>query len=275
MRSSLFDLRLRSRTVYGLFVMLCIMASITSIGCPTAIEPGIEPPTPVFVQHASPPAPDDAGIYADVGSSPNTIVLQWHPDTVSQRTTGYRVFRSPDAATDGSGMLLHGALLSSFESSFPYPVDTFYRDTLGIVPGPRYYYQVQAFNRSATNRTTYGPPTKVVDSTSFQVMSVLSANNPTGQVSLGSAPLSLIFTIPTATFQGGNFQFVVRRPSGEIMWSSGDSSIFGIALSETYPSDTTIAKRLIEGETYQWRVKQLAPFAGSSSIWQSFSVHYK
>ncbi len=246
----------------GLFFLAALLFS-----CSGPQEPLVTPPEPVFVPNSTPPDTIDQGIYPDVGVQ-NAIDIQWRPDSTG-KTTGYLLYRSINDSSIGSnGILAHGTVIADIESSNQLiePLDTSYEDTLGITPGPTYYYQLQALNRSVTNEVTYSHPTHVGLTTSFTFAQRVLLISPSGTYTLHGSPLQLLWQDPN---NGGNYQIIIQRlDDQEYVWSyidPGDES----AESLQYPMSAT---PLVPGVPYQWRVKWIGQNGGSTSTWMGFSI---
>ncbi len=246
----------------GSFLMAATLA-----GCSASPEPVVTPPMPVFVHNSAPPDPVDHGIYADVGVQ-NAIDIEWMPD-LSHNTSGYLLYRSiGDSSIGSDGLLLHGTIIADIESSnqLIQPLDTSYRDTAAITSGATYYYQLQAFYRSPTNALTYSKPTHVGLSTSFTFAQRVLLLAPNNTVSLNGSQLQLLWQDPN---NGGSYQIIIQRLDNlGYVWSFIENA-FGNPLSILYPSTAT---PLVAGVPYQWRVKWIGSFGGSTSTWLGFSV---
>jgi hypothetical protein len=249
--------------------MAAVFAAIAMgfAGCSSPSEPEITPPVPVFVDTTMPSNPVDHRIYADPGPQ-DAIDIEWKRDS-SMNTSGYILYRSIGDSTVGSdGLLKHRILLAQFESNnqFFQPLDTSFRDTTGIAPGATYYYQLQAFYRSPTNKLTYSLPTNVDISTSFTFAKRVILLSPNGMDTLFGSPAKFLWQDPHS---GGNYQIIVQRlDTYEYVWSEQKND-FENQITEEYPMT---APPLVAGVEYQWRVKWLASHGGSSSTWMGFTV---
>ncbi len=248
--------------------LLALAASILgAAGCSTPQEPEITPPQPAFVDTTMPPNPIDHRIYADAGAQ-DAIDIEWKRDTTGN-TTGYLLYRSiGDSAVGSDGILKNHTLIAQLESTNPLiqPVDTFYTDTIGIAPGATYYYQLQAYYRSPTNTLTYSTPTKVDRSTSFTYAARVTLLSPAGVDTLHGFPAEFSWHDPN---NGGSYQIIVQRVDNqEYVWSEIESG-FGNPVIFDYPMS---APALVPGVEYQWRVKWLGSYGGSSSTWMGFTV---
>jgi hypothetical protein len=248
--------------IAGIFVLATLLST-----CSLPQEPSVTPPEPVFVSNSTPPDTIDQGIYADVGVQ-NAIDIQWRTDSTG-KTTGYLLYRSiNDSSVNSSGILTNGTIIADIESSNQLiePLDTSYEDTLGITPGPTYYYQLQALNRSPTNAVTYSHPTHVGLSTSFTYAQRILLISPSGTDTLHGSPLQLLWDDPN---NGGNYQIIIQRlDNQEFVWSYLDQG-FESAETIQYPMSAT---QLLPGIPYQWRVKWTQPNGGSTSTWMGFTV---
>ncbi len=260
---------MNSRNLIARGVALAALAAsaVGYAGCSTPSEPVITPPQPAFVDTTMPPNPVDHRIYADAGPQ-DAIDLEWKPDTTGN-TSGYMLYRSIGDSTVGSdGLLKNRVLLVQLESSnqLIQPLDTSYTDTTGISPGARYYYQLQAFYRSPTNTITYSKPTHVDLSTSFLYGNRVLLQAPTGVDTLHGFPVKFLWLDPSG---GGNYQIIIQRTdNGDYVWSF-DTMIFGSPVALEYPLS---APPLVPGVQYQWRVKWLGSYGGSSSTWTGFTI---
>ncbi|MFI5201359.1 MAG: hypothetical protein ACHQNE_03120 [Candidatus Kapaibacterium sp.] len=260
---------MNSRILIGRAVALAAIAvsAIWYAGCSTPSEPAITPPQPAFVDSTMPPNPVDHRIYADAGVQ-DAIDLEWKPDTTGN-TSGYIVYRSIGDSTVGSdGLLKTRVVLAQLESSNQLfqTLDSTYTDTSEIHPGARYYYQLQAFYRSPTNTLTYSKPTHVDLSTSFLYENRVLLQSPNGLDVLHALPAKFLWLDPNA---GGNYQIIVQRTSDAVFVWSYDTQIYENPAVIEYPLS---APKLEAGVQYQWRVKWLGSYGGSSSTWTGFTI---
>ena len=247
------------RILLPIFVMLG--------GCSTNPEPEIVPPQPVFVEATAPPNPVDHRIYAGVDGGIDVIYIEWKPDTANN-TSGYILYRSNDSTVGSDGLLLDRTTVAQFESSNQLiePLPTVYRDTSNITPGATYWYQLRAYYRSPTNKLTYSPPTHVDITTSFHYSERVRLLDPNGPITSPPSGVKFLWQDPE---DGGTFQIIVKRIDvQQYVWSALDQD-FQNTLTMEYPSTAT---PLEAGSQYQWRVKRLIPYGGSSSPWMTFSI---
>jgi hypothetical protein len=251
----------------SIFMGGILLLAVAFSSCSAPPEPVVTPPQPVFVTSSNPPEPVDHGIYADVGIQ-NAIDIEWKPDS-SHNTSGYLLYRSTgDSSVDSDGLLTNRVTVADIETSnqLIQPLDTSYRDTLGIAPGATYYYQLQAFYRSPTNTLTYSKPTHVGLSTSFTFANRVLLQSPNGSVSLNGIQLQFIWQDLNS---GGLYQIIVQRlDSVGYVWSAMQND-FGNPQTVLYPTSAT---PLVAGGSYQWRVKYIAQFGGSTSVWMGFTI---
>ncbi len=237
------------------------------VGCSSSTEPDIIPPQPRFADASQPGSAVDHRIFADVDAQHNAIVVEWRSDSTNN-TSGYTLYRATDSTVGADGLLLSKQILAQFESSnsLGAPLPTSYQDTLGILPGGTFWYQLQAFYRSPTNKLTYSSPTAVDRSTSFQYAERLIQNAPAGQVVAPPSGLQFRWANPD---RGGNYQIIVQRTDNQqFVWSY---------LGQDYQTTTTLeypstAIPLIPGVQYRWRVKRVVPNGGSTSSWMTFNI---
>jgi hypothetical protein len=243
------------------------LVAVMFAACSAPPEPVVTPPQPVFVPNTSTPDPVDHGIYADAGPQ-NAIDIEWKRDSTGT-TTGYLLYRSVgDSSVGSDGLLAHRTTIADIESSNQLisPLDTSYSDTLGITPGATYYYQLQAFYRSPTNAVTYSHPTHVGISTSFTYAQRILVLSPNGTDTLHGFPLQLLWQDPN---NGGSYQIIVQRLDNlQYVWSGSDQD-FESTVTIQYPMSAT---PIVPGVPYQWRVKWIEPFGGSTSTWLGFTV---
>lgn len=245
-----------------------IIVALLAVGCGTEIEPSIEPPQPIIYQRTLPPDPVDHGLFADVSAERPAIWIEWNSDA-SKKTSGYEIYRSSDDTLGGDGLLKNRILVGRNEPSndLQQKIDTLTRDTINVIYGKRYYYQVRAFNRSATNRYTFSKPSPVRH---YRLISAPVPLRPsTNGVDVPQEGFEFSWTYPDQQ-EGGFFQIVLERvnPPG-VIWASDDITSFGEVVIERYP---TTAPKLVPSILYRWRVKRITSDGGSSSYWQQFSV---
>ncbi len=237
--------------------------------CSAPPEPQITPPQPSFMDAGKITDPVDHRIYADVGPQ-NAIVIEWKADT-SGNTSGYVLYRSiNDSTVDADGLLAHRTTVAQLESSNQLiePLATSFKDTTGIVAGATYWYQLQAFYRSPSNNLHYSKPTPVDITTSFTYFDRDQPLFPSaGQVvNLNGSPLQFRWLDPD---NGGRFHLIVQRlDNQQFVWDSVLSD-FQSTITMEYPLTAT---PLEQGVPYQWRVKRVAPYGGSTSPWSMFSI---
>jgi len=249
--------------------ILLIGVILVQIGCSTSPEPVIVPPQPSFTDSTMVPDPVDGRIYAGVDAGIDVIYIEWKPDTTNN-TSGYILYRSTDSTVGADGLLLDSSRTSvaQFESTNQLiePLPTICRDTFNIVPGATYYYQLIAYYRSPTNKVTYSKPTHVDLSTSFHYTNRVQLLDPSGFVTPPPTGLKFRWQDPE---DGGTFQIIVKRIDvQQYVWSGIDQD-FQNTLTVEYPST---AVPLVAGGQYQWRVKRVIPYGGSSSPWMTFYV---
>ncbi|HZK77098.1 MAG TPA: hypothetical protein VFD13_09335 [Candidatus Kapabacteria bacterium] len=259
---------MNKRILVGMIVLLASGGAIVigTASCSAPAEPVITPPQPAFVDSTMPPNPVDHRIYADAGPQ-DAIDIEWKPDTTGN-TSGYLLYRSiNDSTVDSDGLLKTHTIIAQLESDnqLIQPLDTSFTDT-GIAAGARYYYQLQAFYRSPTNTLTYSKPTHVDLSTSFRYASRALLQSPNGLDTLHGFPVKFLWIDPNG---GGTYQIIIQRTdNGNFVWSS-DEPIFGNPVALEYPTN---APSLVPGVEYQWRVKWLGTYGGSSSTWFGFTI---
>lgn len=243
-------------------VLACIFFS-----CKAPNEPEITPPQPMFVPSNTPPNPVDQGIFPDDGTQ-NAIVIQWEPDSTGN-TSGYLLYRSVgDSSIGSNGLLVHGTAIADLESSnFPLTAPpTSFDDTINITPGATYYYQLQGIYTTPSNQRTYSTPTHVGLATSFTFAQRVQTLSPDGFDSLHGFPLQLIWYDPNV---GGNYQIIVQREDNQQYVASWTYEDFESTVTTTYPSSAT---PLLPNVPYQWRVKWVGQYGGSSSAWTAFNI---
>jgi hypothetical protein len=245
-----------------------LLAALFAFGCAPDPEPLVEPPQPVWVASSAITSAQEHGIFADVDPSQNAIWLEWHSDP-SEKTSGYEVYRSSDSTTDNTGLLVNRIQLAHLEppNRLFERLDTSFRDTRDIITGKKYWYQIQAFNRSATNRVSLSHPTPITDSATYRVLGRSIPLFPTSQVKL-ETPFTFHWNDPEAA---GSYQVILERVDvQEVVWVS-EPIVENVTTQVTvdYPAS---AKPLVSGAKYRWRVKKLGLYSGSSSIWQDFSI---
>ena len=245
-----------------------VMFMAVLAGCSTSPEPEIQPPLPAFVDSTAPPNPVDHRIYAGVDAGIDVIYIEWKPDTTNN-TSGYILYRSNDSTVGNDGLLDSNRMtIAQFESTNQLiePLPTSYRDTSNITPGATYYYQLQAYYRSPTNKLTYSKPTHVDLTTSFHYSDRVQLLDPSGPVTNPPTGLKFRWQDPD---DGGTFQIIVKRTDvQQYVWSALDQD-FQNTLTVEYP---LAAVPLVSGSEYQWRVKRIIPYGGSSSSWMTFSI---
>jgi hypothetical protein len=249
--------------------LFLILLAVCLVSCGTEIEPSIEPPQPVITPNVLPPEAQDHGVFADVSTDKNAIWVEWGADA-SRKTSGYEIYRSTGDTLDGDGMLKGRLTIGRNEPSndLQQRLDTLFRDTIDVRLGQRYYYQVRAFNRSATNRYTWSKPSQIRH---YRLISSPTPIRPsTTNTELPAEGLDFSWTYSDQS-EGGAFQVVVERVNPPmVMWSSGRIQRFGDIVIEKYPSSAT---PLEPNVLYRWRVKRMtSDGGGSSSYWQQFSI---
>jgi len=249
-------------------ILLFFSLVALALSCKAPPEPEITPPQPVFVDSTAPPDPVDHRMYADPGAG-DAIDIEWKPDS-SGNTTGYFLYRSVNDSTVGTdGLLVNRTVIAQLESTSQFePLPTSFRDTVGIVPGATYYYQIQAYYRPPTNVLSESKPTHVDLSTSFKYAARPELLSPNTDIvdTLHGFPAKFLWNDPN---NGGLYQIIVQRlDTYQYVWSF-DTSGFGNPEAIEYPLS---APPLVAGVPYQWRVKWLAPYGGSTSPWMTFTV---
>lgn len=251
--------------------LLLLGFGLIGASCGTEVEPSIEPPQPFI--HASTVAPDpaDHGLFADVNAERPAIWVEWTSDA-TRKTSGYLVFKSKDSLIDKStGLLANREQIGRKEPSndLVQKIDTLHRDTTFIEYGTPYYFQVQAFNRSATNRYTYSKPSPV---RSFRLITPPMPFFPEGEKEYPAQGLEFFWTTPMLG-EGGFFQVVLEQVNiAAVVWSSGRVTQISDLSSTRYPDD---APPLLRDVPYRWRVKrQMSDLqGGASSHWVNFVLH--
>jgi hypothetical protein len=242
-------------------------------GCSSPDEPVVTPPNPSFVPNSNVTDPVEHGIYADVDATLDAIWIEWNADS-TETTTGYVLYRSLDDTIDTDGLLTHRITIARFESTNPLidRLPSSYRDTVGIVSGVRYWYQLLAFHRSPTGKVTYSTPTRVSDTTSFRYLDRPEIESPNGIESLQSGlPLKLRWRDPSLGAQGGHFLIIIQRLDNLKFVCVQDVRSFGLDISAEYPTPPE-ADSLEKDVPYRWRVKCLATYGGSTSAWIPFGI---
>lgn len=246
--------------------VLLLLLPYLLLSCDPQIEQGIVPPAARFVTQNFPPNPIDHGIYADPGE--DAIVLEWYTDG-TKKTTGYEVYRSEDDSVAADGLLKNRLLLKSIESSNQLfePLDTSYVDT-SVVVGTRYFYQVRPFNRSQSNRVTYGAATIVTDTTSYRLFPKLNTLLPNDAIT--KAELSFTWDDPE---HGGAYQIIMQNADNlKTVWSSTTLQVYN-TLAEAYNIDGVgVPIDSLKAGNYRWRIKKFGGFGGSSSLFQPFHL---
>ncbi|MEO6940411.1 MAG: hypothetical protein ABI444_09775 [Candidatus Kapaibacterium sp.] len=254
----------RASHSFALFLLLVVMAGCS--GCGTSVEPGLQPPQPRFVDISVPPAAIDHGFFADPGQ--DFIVIEWYsnsPDT----TTGYVLYRSNDDSLNSDGTLRNRVEIKTLESpnQLVEPLDSSFIDSVGTKEfGKAYYYQIESYHTSGSNRKTFSKPSTV---NFFTLLPKPTLNSPNSQ-NIAKEMLTFNWSDPA---HGGLFQVLVRKnDTKEIVWSSGKIFEFGTDTEAAqYPTDGS-ALPLESGVGYQWRVKKVGDHQGGSSNWQFFSI---
>jgi len=243
-----------------------LLLGVLMYGCVTPTEPGITPPTARFVKRSVPPQSVDHGFYSDIAF--DAIVVEWYSDS-TRLTTGYELYRSETDRIGSDGLLDSNELIRRIESpnTLFQPLDTLYRDTTARI-GKRYYYQIRPYNKSQSNRLTYGEPSKVSDTTSYMLIDKVRAIAPNDI----TARENLEFTWQDNE-HGGAYQIIVLDAATlQSVWSSSVLQVYN-NLSISYNIDTLgVPKDQLPAGEYMWRIKKLTGFGGSSSNFLHFRV---
>lgn len=247
----------------GLLVLGLLVSS-----CGADVEPNIVPPQPIMYPKSVPPDPADHGIFADVSAEVPAIWTEWNSDP-DRKTSGYEIYRSDSDDVGDDSVLIGKMIVGRKEPSndLVQTIDTTHRDTIDIQYGKRYYYQIRAFNRSATNQYTFSKPSPVRN---YRLLSAPVPLRPsTNFVEVPAGGLEFSWSYGDHQ-EGGFFQIVVERVNPpQVMWSSNMLPQFGDVVIERYPST---APKLLPNVFYRWRVKRITSDGGSSSYWQQFSI---
>ena len=254
------------KTSLSLLLAVGIAFAISLGACSSPNEPSITPPQPSFTDSTVPPNPVDGRIYADIDPSKDAINIDWNQDTTNN-TTGYHLYRSLDSTVDNDGLLANRDTIATLETSnyLINPLPTSFRDTTSIFTGRRYWYQLQAYYRSPNGTITNSKPTQVDLTTSFRYLSRVIPERPFGNIQVTRDPVIFEWKDPQ---DGGLFQIIVKTVDGVVIWSQVFND-YETDIQESYP---LTSPPLVSGGQYQWRVKKLDLYGGSSSPWISFSV---
>lgn len=238
------------------------------LACGTEVEPGIEPPQPTITQRSFPPDPIDHGVFADVATGQPAIWIEWRSDS-TRKTTGFIVYRADSLEVDESGMLRNAIEVGRKEPSndLIQKIDTLHRDTTLIEYGNDYFYQVRAFNRSATNRYTFSKPSEPRE---FTLLRPPVLFNPTGaSVAIPAEGLDFSWEAPDIR-EGGGFQVIIEELNPpRVFYASPLEITLDVPTIWEYP-DTL--EQFKSGVFYRWRVKHIISDGGGSSFWQNFRV---
>lgn len=245
-----------------------ILMAMLLCACGADVEPSIEPPQPVIYPKTLPPDPADHGLFADVNAERPAIWIEWNSDA-ERKTSGYEIYRSEDSAVGDDKVLLGKMIVGRKEPSndLVQQIDTTHRDTIDVKYGKRYFYQVRAFNRSATNQYTFSKPSPVRH---YRLLRPPTPTRPsTNGVIVPAEGLEFSWAYEDQ-IEGGFFHIVLERVNPpSVVWSSGMIPQFGAVVIERYPKT---APALLSNVLYRWRVKRITTDGGASSYWQQFSV---
>jgi hypothetical protein len=245
-----------------------LVMSLLLCACGADVEPSIVPPQPIIYPKTLPPEPADHGVYADVNAERPAIWIEWNSD-VERKTSGYEIYRSETAEVGDDSVLIGKLIVGRKEPSndLIQAIDTTHRDTIDVQYGKRYYYQVRAFNRSATNQYTFSKPSPVRN---YRLLSAPTPLRPsTNGVEVPAGGLEFSWSYGDQT-EGGFFQLVLERVNPpSVVWSSGMIPQFGDVVIERYPET---APKLLPNLFYRWRIKRITSDGGASSYWQQFSI---
>lgn len=248
---------------YLLFVL-----AVALCACGADVEPGIVPPQPVIYPRTLPPDPADHGVYADVSAELPAIWVEWNSDK-ERKTSGYEIYRSETGEQGDDSLLIGKIVVGRKEPSndLVQQIDTTHRDTIDVKYGKRYYYQVRAFNRSATNQYTFSKPSPVRN---YRLLTGPTPLRPsTNGIEIPTSGLEFSWSYGDQT-EGGFFQVVLERENPpQVIWSSSMLPQVGDVIIERYPES---APKLLPNVLYRWRVKRITSDGGASSYWQQFSI---